>query len=298
MNPASDFRTTPSRTVSLLILGGMLFLGLCLASLAGQAFATLLSGNERAVLLAQSVLQAMFGFILPSWLAFRLTGSRTPWKNLGACTGVSCTAIILAIMTLILALPMLNEIINLNEGIRFPDSIDKTFRAWENEAGRFTDTMLDTTSPGGLIAGIIIVGVLTGFAEEIFFRGALQKMLIGPGMSPQGAVWTAALVFSIMHFQPFGFIPRLLLGAFFGYLYLWSGSIWLSATAHAINNSVVVLTTWLALRGHNCYFIETWGTGDTLWLSFISLIFTSGAIILCLRFIRGRQIPLRYGKNN
>ena len=112
-------------------------------------------------------------------------------------------------------------------------------------------------------------------------------MLLGPGVNRHGAVWLAALVFSIMHFQPFGFIPRLLLGAFFGYLYMWSGSIWLSATAHAFNNSLVVIFTWLAHRGADISFYEHCGTAEngTLWMAFVSLALSVGMIFACSKSI-------------
>lgn len=285
--------------MTLLVLGGLLFVGLCLASLSGQALSFFFEGNTRMIYLSQATTQAILGFILPAWLTLRLTGAGSPWKKLGISTSPRFLPLILMIAVMICAIPMLNEIIALNEGIHFPENLEKTFRMWEEEAGKFTDTILNTTTPGGLFAGIIIIGILTGFAEEIFFRGALQKLLIGPGMSPQGAVWLSALIFSLMHFQPFGFIPRMLLGAFFGYLYLWSGSIWLSSIAHAFNNSLVVITAWLALRGHDCSILEMTGTATdgTLWLSIASLLITAGGIVVCARVIP-RNTNQRNGKDD
>jgi membrane protease YdiL (CAAX protease family) len=43
----------------------------------------------------------------------------------------------------------------------------------------------------------------------------------------------------------FGFLPRLLLGLFFGYFVAWSGSIWTGVWAHFINNSTIVIVTYL-----------------------------------------------------
>ena len=63
------------------------------------------------------------------------------------------------------------------------------------------------------------------------------------------AVWISALIFSAMHFQFYGFVPRLVLGAFFGYMYLWSGSLWVPVVGHAINNTAVVVLTWLKEQG-------------------------------------------------
>jgi membrane protease YdiL (CAAX protease family) len=42
--------------------------------------------------------------------------------------------------------------------------------------------------------------------------------------------------------QFYGFIPRMLLGAVFGYLVIYSGSIWAAVLAHFVNNSLAVLS--------------------------------------------------------
>ena len=183
------------------------------------------------------------------------------------------------------AVPALNEVIHLNESIKFSPAVDALFSQWEEQAQAMTDVMLSTDSVGGLIAGILIIGVLTGLGEEIFFRGALQPMLTGKGVSAAGAVWIAAIVFSIMHFQPYGFIPRMLLGAFFGYLYLWSGSIWLPATAHALNNSIVVLMRWLSKRGISAPWYEETGVADGFpAVALVSLAATSAVIFVIYKY--------------
>ena len=96
-----------------------------------------------------------------------------------------------------------------------------------------------------LIASVVCVGLLTGLGEEMFFRGALQRICCDGMRRRHLAVWTAAFVFSTLHFQFFGFVPRLVLGAFFGYAYLWSGSLWVPVIGHAFNNSAVVAFMWM-----------------------------------------------------
>lgn len=62
-------------------------------------------------------------------------------------------------------------------------------------------------------------------------------------------MWATAFIFSAVHLQFFGFFPRLLMGAFFGYMVLWTGSIWASVFAHALNNSLVVINYWMLASG-------------------------------------------------
>ncbi len=95
-----------------------------------------------------------------------------------------------------------------------------------------------------MIANLIILAVLPAAGEEMIFRGVIQRMLGRILRRGDMAVWLAAFIFSAMHFQFYGFIPRFILGLVFGYLYYWTGNLWLPVTAHIINNSVTVISSW------------------------------------------------------
>lgn len=159
-------------------------------------------------------------------------------------------------------------------------------RASENTAGNSIRLVLGGTSAGDLIMSILIVGVAAGFSEELYFRGALQRMLGGGTIGQHGAVWIAAVIFSIFHFQFFGFVPRLLLGAFFGYLLLWSGCIWLPVLAHITNNTLYVATNWMALR-HATQESSSIDGSLQSWLPVtLSIVLTVAGLILTRRSTR------------
>ena len=90
------------------------------------------------------------------------------------------------------------------------------------------------------------------------------------------AVWTAAVIFSLLHFQFYGFVPRVLLGAFFGYAFLWSGSLWVPVIGHALNNSAVVVSTYLVQNGIIDTDLSAVGAEmNTIpWLAILSLVLT------------------------
>lgn len=77
--------------------------------------------------------------------------------------------------------------------------------------------------------------------EEFFFRGALQRLIGKWNPNPHFVIWSAAILFSAFHLQFYGFIPRMLLGAYLGYLLLWTRSIWIPVFAHFINNATAVI---------------------------------------------------------
>lgn len=275
----------------------LLFVGLCLCSACTAICDSIFGASTRSSLLAQSVCQSLLVFIIPAVATYRIFYSgRESMERMGIGNSLSLSAIIMALITFFAALPAMNLIIDWNYHIAFPDSLEKLFRQWEAAAQGITDIMLATQSIGGLISGVLIVGVLTGIAEEFFFRGALQRMLVGRGMTAVGAIWLSALVFSIMHFQPFGFIPRLLLGAFFGYLLLWSGSIWLPALLHAVNNSMVVMMVWLSGRGVDTSLYEHLGLpgqSGYILLDILSVVATALLLICSRRIIASGAGRLR-----
>lgn len=112
----------------------------------------------------------------------------------------------------------------------------------EASASAISNTLLNTDSFIGVLVGVCIIGILTGFSEELFFRGGLLGIMDRTQMSKDLAVWSVAVIFSFLHFQFFGFFPRLLMGAFFGYLFIWSRNLWVPIFGHVLNNSLVVAT--------------------------------------------------------
>lgn len=233
--------------------------------------------SGRPLLLTQSCIQNIVAFAATAYIVGY-------FLNLGKCNeflalnrSVKSTAIAGVVITFLFALPMLNQIIYWNANMHLPQSlsgIENVLRNWENSSAEYTAVLLSTTSVGGLIVNILVIGVLTGFCEEIFFRGALQRTLTTRGVSGHLAVWISAFIFSAVHFQFFGFVPRLLLGAFFGYLMLSTKSLWTSAFAHALNNSLVVITAWLINRGVTSSEFETLGITENgfPWFALMSMI--------------------------
>ncbi len=234
----------------ILLLFGLFLVGLFATSLIAAAY-TDASAPSRAAVMATSAIQGVLAFCLPAILAVKLAGFH-PGSFLKLDGELTARAIFGILVLYIVALPALNWIVDWNAHIHLPESmagLEQTLRTWEEANGKAGELLLSSTSFGGMLMGVLVVGILTGFCEEIFFRGALQRLLGVCGMRPFLAISLTALVFSILHFQFFGFVPRLLLGAFFGFLLFRSQSLWTAACAHAVNNSMVVVSSWLVNTG-------------------------------------------------
>lgn len=207
---------------------------------------------ERSAMLLSSALQNILCFMLPAWLAAYLCSSAWP-EYLGVKSPMGCRQIVGVLLFLILFMPAMNALVEWNENIHLPEAfsaLEQSMRSMEDNAAALTDILLGDTSVWGLISGILVVGVLTGVGEEAFFRAGIQKALTSSRMNHHVAIWLTAFIFSAIHFQFFGFFPRMVLGALFGYFYWSSQSLWVSALAHALNNSFVVVVTWLERNGH------------------------------------------------
>ena len=124
-----------------------------------------------------------------------------------------------------------------------------SMRKMEDQAQIFSEVFLNTATIQGLIINILLIGVLAAVGEEIFFRGLLQNLFLKGTGNAHVAIWISAFLFSFIHFQFFGFFPRMLLGAMIGYLFYWSGSLWAAILAHFINNAVSVVAYYLVNTG-------------------------------------------------
>lgn len=243
--------------------------------------------SPRNALLLVSVIQSILAFILPAWLTAWLT-AQEPYGYLGMDTPTSLSQFGFAFTLLLLMAPFMNLVVEWNEGLQLPESMKDLYtslRNMEDSASEATRILLDDTSIWGLISGIFVIGILTGFAEEIFFRGGLVRAMRDAGINVHVCVWSVAVFFSLLHFQFFGFVPRMLLGALFGYAYWFSRSIWLAAFMHAFNNSWVVFFSWLEARGainpdFDINLIGTKASGQ-LWAGMLSL---ACAVVVCIVF--------------
>ncbi len=119
----------------------------------------------------------------------------------------------------------------------------------ETKAKEMTEYLTGFDSVNQFILAFIVIGVLAAVGEEFFFRGIIQRELFRGTGNIHVAIWITAIIFSAFHFQFFGFLPRMILGALFGYLYYWSGNLIIPMIAHFFNNGLIVIALYLHQKG-------------------------------------------------
>ncbi len=151
---------------------------------------------------------------------------------------------ILAVLGILLALPLVVWLGKLNEQIPLPSSLNQL----EKEAGDQIQAFLKIRHRYDVWLNVFIIALLPAICEEMCFRGALQRICINIFKNAWVGIIVTGILFSALHFQFQGFLPRMFLGILLGAFYWYSGSLWTSILAHFANNALQVIMASYATR--------------------------------------------------
>jgi membrane protease YdiL (CAAX protease family) len=241
--------------MQLMLLVCTLSVGVLLVGLAGTALAPVFGISPEQVqdgfsshtpTLARYLMavQSVGVFMLPPLLAAAFIYRKRACIFLGVVRKPLRTNVLLTVVALIAAIPFISLAANVNAQLPLPDWAISADRA----ATDLTVGLIFTPDRSTMLLNMLIIALIPAFSEELLFRGYLQRVLCSWIKNPHVAIFIAATAFSALHIQFEGFIPRFLLGALFGYLFYWSGSLWLPVTAHFTNNAATVYAYFYAAR--------------------------------------------------
>ncbi len=235
-------------------------------------------------------------FVLPALLLGVFEKRRYTYLDFHAPVNPMLWLLIIAI--LFFAMPFFDQVIKLNEQLRLPEALsglENWMKTKEAEQQRLILLLFADTTYWGLFTNLIVVAVIAAIGEEFLFRGCLQHILTRWFGNPHAAVWIAAIIFSAIHLQFYGFLPRLLLGAFFGYLLLWGKNIWLPVLAHFVNNAIATISAFYLLRQGKS--LDDVNLSDEIpgYLYVVSMVIT---VVLLYQYYRTATTPntRRHGK--
>lgn len=190
------------------------------------------------------LVSAIGTFLLPAltvaWLC-----SNDPAGYLSMKKSPDTKVLLLTLVSMFLMSPAISLIGLLNKEMVLPPfmaPIEDWMKEQEAVAEQLTNMLLAGKGVVTLLFNLLVIAIAAGITEEFLFRGALQRVLSKWTSNHHLVIWTAAIIFSIFHMQFYGFLPRMLLGAYFGYLLFWSKNIWIPVFAHFVNNAVVVIS--------------------------------------------------------
>jgi len=232
------------------------------------------------------VVQSIGVFVVPPFiLGWLFSGQIAEYLYINKT--VSLISLILLLVLSFSVSPLINFMGEINSQMQLPDwlsGLEAWMRNTEDKAAELTETFLKVDTIWGLLFNIFMVALLPALGEELLFRGVIQRIFTNWTRSAHWGIWISAILFSALHMQFYGFIPRMFLGVLFGYLLVWSGSIWLPIFAHFLNNSIAVVAMYLIDKQMITHDIEDLGsTSDSYYMAAISLILT-GVILWLIQY--------------
>ena len=241
----------------LIIAGAIVFTGMALALVhfiyGGEAMSQLSTGDLISLDLIKMVqiISSIGMFIIPALIYAKLQNK--DWLGYLKIIPVPAYLALLTIVIMFSASPALEYTMQLNKGMKLPYFL-KEAEAWmlqqELKMELMTKRLIVMNSTPALLVNLLMLAIIPAFGEELIFRGGFQQIFNRWFRNYHVAIWLTAIIFSSIHFQFYGFFPRMFLGALFGYLLVWSGSLWLPILGHFLNNALAVFTAyWYQQQG-------------------------------------------------
>lgn len=257
-------RATPHPVNSLLLLLGLVFTGALIGSIFGLLVGFLFTDVDDIAAVAGALLgqtehlgffrivqagSAVGMFLLPPIILGLIEGDKYQYIRRQQ---PGTLALYLLVLVIVWASGAISDLLGtLNSMLTLPErwaDIEAWMQAQEEQLAEVTLQLLKDTSVIGLLGNLLVIAIIAAIGEEFLFRGALQTILHRWLRNPHIAISITAIIFSAIHLQFYGFLPRLFLGLIFGYLFFWSGNIWLAVFAHFINNASVVITAFIVQK--------------------------------------------------
>lgn len=259
-------------------------IALMVCALIGTVVTMFLMGDITQMKIGQGISSAMI-FIAPPLILYAFTRHQ-PMRELGFRKPNSAWLLLIGVVLMFVSLPLTNLLTSWNEKMNFGaafESLEALLQQLEETAGDLTERMLQVDSFGGLLFNLLVIALIPAIGEELTFRGVLQQALTRR-CNVHVAVFLSAFIFSFIHFQFYGFLPRMFLGLLLGYLFYYSGSLWTSILMHFVNNGAAVVVAYLDYKGQIDVDIDHFGATSNVWLLGASLAVTVGLIILSAKF--------------
>lgn len=256
---------------------------LLISSLIGTAISmAFMFAGDLGMKIAQGLSSIMM-FVVPPIVYYYITRRENQMQELGFRSFTSPWAMLLTgVLLMFVSLPVTNQLTAWNESMSFGSTfakLEEYLKMLEETAAAATEKMLNVDTIGGLLFNLLIIALIPAIGEELTFRGVLQQSLTRGLKNPHVAILLSAAIFSFIHFQFYGFLPRMFLGLLLGYMFYISGSLWTSILMHFVNNGTAVVLYYLNHKGIINIDVEHFGAMSSPWWVALSLVATTALIV-------------------
>ncbi|MCY7310187.1 MAG: CPBP family intramembrane metalloprotease [Chitinophagaceae bacterium] len=223
------------------------------------------------VIRGMQIIQFVSLFLIPSFLCAWLFSIDSK-KYLGLKKPSNIGYFLVAAGVLLLALPLVSFLGELNRNVQFPAGIANWMKEQEADAAKTIKALLSKHTIKDLILNIICIAGLAAVGEELLFRGVAQRLLIKLCKSPWAGIIISAFLFSAMHVQFYGFLPRFVLGILLGAIYWYSGSLWTAILAHFVYDAALIVLVYFnpeSLNNENTLNLSNIAVGAAISLALV-----------------------------
>ena len=253
---------------------GCALLGSCVA----LVFA--IGNNITLLKIGQGISSALM-FIVPPVILYAFTRNE-PMQELGFRRPVGWWMLLVGVILMFVSLPLTNALGQWNEKMNFGEAfgaLEALLKQAEEVAADFTQRMMAVDTVWGLLGNLLVIALIPAIGEELTFRAVVQQALT-KRMNVHLGVFLSAFIFSFIHFQFYGFLPRMFLGLLLGYMFYYSGSLWTSILMHFVNNGSAVVVAYLEHKGLTGADWEHFGATTSVSVLMVSLVLTVGLIVV------------------
>jgi len=198
--------------------------------------------SSRNVINAALIVQLLTSvgiFLLPA-LLFGYFTHPAPARYLGLVKPGKQMHWVLAPLAMLSAAPLLLFLAELMSHLDFGTAVKQA----QEQNDQMMKGMLSMNSGSQLVASLFVMAVLPGLSEELFFRGILMRFAAKRSRTATFPLLLSAVLFALMHSNPYGMLSIFLAGALLGAIYYLTGSLWCSMIAHACYNGLQILLTY------------------------------------------------------
>lgn len=283
--------------INFLFLGGVIQIGVLMAS--GATFQDLLqTGGDfskvpnawMSMIIGQG-LGSFVGFVGTAWLYWRVI-EKKQWSDLNFQSLPTIRVFFMVILIEVCFMGFNGWLQELNQNFVFPESmkgLEAVLKSMEDKLSETTKFFTNFTSFGQFLLAFLVIAVIAGVGEELVFRGLLMRKLWLGTKNIHVAIWVSGFIFAVIHFQFYGILPRMMLGVLFGYLYYWTGNLWVPIAAHIFNNGVAIIIMYL----YNLKIVKTDIESIDhipMPIVFFSLIATAGLLFLFKNYVQKQSV--------
>ena len=238
--------------------------------------------SDVEVMLWLQSIMAIGLFLLPPVLMIKLCCEGSLWSNMMAARPPKMLPLLVCVGAIIVSAPLVSWLEDINLRMTLPECmqpVENWMRAREDAAAELVGRFTNTPDTMRYVVNILVLALLPALCEEMYFRVGVQTRLFGDKSGIRGywAVILTAALFSALHLQFYGFLPRMVLGALLGAMLLITGNVWYSVLAHFVNNMIAVTIAYIDARGVELsqpQWMESW------WMALLSGTVTVGMMLL------------------